>query len=469
MKKINKLTDYIQKYGIRLFVYKVMHKLTKKKSSPEESQFEIPEYVNDFVLENTDMKFSILVPAYHTPEKFLREMLSSVVEQTYPNWELCIADGSSDDSVWNVVKQYDDSRIIYKKLKENKGISENTNAALEFATGDFIGLLDHDDILEKDALECVAKEIGRHPKADVLYSDEDKVSWNTERYFEPHYKTDFDLMMLRENNYICHFFVVKKSILDLVGGFRKEYDGAQDYDLILRCVEQAEEVRHISKVLYHWRVHEQSTAMDPESKMYAYEAGKNAILAHLERMHESGEVRLSEYPGFYELDYQVEGNPNVVIAVTGNVQKKNFLKIKKTMGYENVRFIRGYDHAEVMKKVRETDDYIVLIDGAVQVRGNGWLRQILGCVQRKDVDVVVGRLFDKKESVLYAGVKDGKRAYQGISKVECGYFHREVLQQTLDSYENDMLIMSAKEFLHGASREKMIVLFPRWEGKRLSV
>lgn len=469
MKKIKKLTDYIQKYGIRLFIYKVLHKLTRKKNDPAESQFDVPEYVNDVVLEDTDIKFSILVPTYHTPEKFLREMLSSVVEQTYPNWELCIADGSTDRSVLSVVEQYADSRIIYKKLEENKGISENTNAALALATGDYIGLLDHDDILEKDALECVAKEIRKHPKADVLYSDEDKVSWNTERYFEPHYKTDFDLMMLRENNYICHFFVVKKAVLDHVGGFRKEYDGAQDYDLILRCVEQAEEVRHISKVLYHWRVHEQSTAMDPESKMYAYEAGKNAILSHLERMHESGEVRLSEYPGFYELDYHVEGSPNVVIAITGNVQKKNFLKMKKTAGYENVRFIRGCDRAEVMKKVKETDDYIVLLDGAVQVRGNGWLRQILGCVQREDVDVVAGRLFDRKESVLYAGVKGGKRVYQGISKVECGYFHREILQQSIDGYENDMLIMSAKDFVSGVPDKRRIVLFPRWEGKRSSV
>lgn len=467
MRKIKKMTDYVKKYGIRLFLYKVLNKLTRKKNVQAEVEPEAPEYVNDVVLENTDLKFSILVPTYHTPEKFLREMIDSVVNQTYPNWELCIADGSSDDSVYHVTEQYSDSRIIYKRLEENKGISENTNAALAFATGDYIGLLDHDDILEIDALECMAKEIQSHPEAEVLYSDEDKVSWNTERYFEPHYKTDFDLMMLRENNYICHFFVVKKSIVDTVGGFRKEYDGAQDYDLILRCVEQSKEVKHINKVLYHWRVHEQSTAMDPESKMYAYEAGKRAILAHLERMHESGEVRLSEYPGFYETDYIVDGNPNVVVAVTGNVQKKNFLRLKKTAGYENVRFVRGTDRKEVQKKIKETDDYVVIVDGAIWMRSHGWLRHIIGCVQRADVDIVAGRLFDRREEILYAGEKCGERLYQGISKVECGYFHREVLQQKIDRYENDMVIMSVKDFAEGALDAQRIVLFPRWEGKMM--
>lgn len=465
MRTIKKLLDYINKYGVRLFVYKVVNKLKKKKTKQQGIEVEVPEYKNDTILNNADLKFSILVPTYHTAEKFLKEMIDSVMQQTYPNWELCIADGSSDDSVHCIILQYGDSRIIYKKLEQNRGISENTNVALSLASGDYVGLLDHDDILEKDALECVAKEIQRNPKAEVLYSDEDKVSWDTTRYFDPHYKTDFDIMMLKENNYICHFLVVKKSIIDRVGGFRKEYDGAQDYDLILRCVEQAQEIKHISKVLYHWRVHEQSTAMDPGSKMYAYEAGKFAILSHLARVNESGEVRFSDYPGFYELDYSVKGNPKIVIAITGNVQKKNFLRLKETIEYENVRFVRGYDRNDIRKQLKETDEFVVVLDGAIRIRSYGWLRQILGCVQQENVDVVAGRLFDKKEAVFYAGKKDGKNVYQGISKVECGYFHREILQQTLESYERDMIIMSVKDFVSGEPCKMKTVLFPRWEGK----
>lgn len=229
--------------------------------------------------------FSIVVPTYHTPEDFLRQMVESVLGQTFCRVELCIADGSSDESVESIIREYQekDPRIKYQRLSENKGISENTNEGLKMASGEYIGLLDHDDLLEPHALYEMRMVLAKNPQADVIYSDEDKVSFDLKHYFEPHFKPDFNRDLLRSNNYICHFLVMKRELLEKVGEFRSEYDGAQDFDLVLRLTEAAECIVHIPKVLYHWRCHEASTANNPMSKLYAYEAGRRAVEAHLER------------------------------------------------------------------------------------------------------------------------------------------------------------------------------------------
>jgi len=229
---------------------------------------------------------SVLVPAYETPEPFLRQMIESVLSQSYSHLELCIADGSPGDGVQKIVESYGekDSRIRYQRLSENRGISENTNEALAMATGEYIGLLDHDDLLLPGALFEVVKALNEAGGADAVYTDEDKVNMDLTHHFQPHFKPDFNLEYLRSNNYICHFFVVKRELACQVGGFQREFDGAQDHDFIFRCTEQAGKVLHIPKVLYSWRCHEASTASNPESKRYAYEAGKRAVAAHLKRM-----------------------------------------------------------------------------------------------------------------------------------------------------------------------------------------
>ena len=178
-----------------------------------------------------------------------------------------------------VLKEYakKDSRILWKKLEENKGIAENTNAAFEMAGGEFVGLLDHDDLLAPNALYEIAEALEKEPDLDVLYTDEDKVRGDEIlEHFQPHLKPDFNIDLLRSNNYICHFFVVRKALLERVGGFRKEYDGAQDYDFIFRCTQAAGKIHHIPEILYHWRTHQSSTADNPVSKLYAFEAGKRA-------------------------------------------------------------------------------------------------------------------------------------------------------------------------------------------------
>ena len=265
---------------------------------------------------STEPLISIVIPLYNTPLEYLKEVVDSVIAQTYRNWQLCLADGSEGAEIREFLrKKYKkEVRISYKKLEENKGISENTNAAIKLAMGDYIMLCDHDDVLAPDALFHIVKAI-TEKKADVIYTDEDKISMDGKHYFEPNFKPDFNLFRLRENNYICHIFAVKKELLDQVGTFRSEYDGAQDFDLILRCCEQAKKIVHVPRVLYHWRSHMNSTAANPESKRYAFEAGKRAIEAHYERMGIRADVELTERPGWYRSHVHINGEPLISIII----------------------------------------------------------------------------------------------------------------------------------------------------------
>ena len=311
---MSRLCMEVKKNGVSNTYYKVKEKQAKNEAMKEyetkrlealPSEAELAaQRKRNFMKEIT---FSIVVPTYEAPETFLRQMIESVLGQTFCRVELCIADGSSSANVEKIVSEYAqaDRRIKYQRLSENKGISENTNAGLQMAAGDYIGLLDHDDILELHALYEKRMAIAKNPEADVIYTDEDKVSFDLQHYFEPHFKPDFNPDLLRSNNYICHFLVMKKELLDQVGGFRSEYDGAQDFDLVLRLTEKAKCVVHIPQVLYHWRSHEASTATNPMSKLYAYEAGKRAVESHLKRSGENGVVTDTRFYGFYQTTYKV--------------------------------------------------------------------------------------------------------------------------------------------------------------------
>lgn len=277
--------------------------------------------------------FSILVPTFETDEIYLTEMIHSVLSQTYHKWELILADASATNQVERVVLRFQDERIRYIKLEGNKGIAENTNEGLRYVTGDYVGLLDHDDLLTEDALyevQCALKE-GVNQKGityPFIYSDEDKCNGDGTIFYEPHFKLDFNLDLLLTNNYICHFLVMKTSLIKELG-FRSAYDGAQDFDLILRAVGfllvQQEEnehrkrdkvgkksifahadelpVKHIPKVLYHWRCHTGSTAANPQSKSYAYEAGKRAVEDFFAIFSKEVLVWHTSHLGFYRVDY----------------------------------------------------------------------------------------------------------------------------------------------------------------------
>lgn len=239
-------------------------------------------------------KISIVVPAYRTPERFLRAMVESVLAQTYGNWELCIADATDDsDMVGDIVRAYQkqDDRIVYRRLSHNGGISENTNEGFRMVSGEYVALLDHDDLLAANALYEVARCLNEAPYK-MLYSDEDKVDEEGIRHFEAHFKPDYNEELLNHYNYICHFLVVHRSLIESAGFLDARYDGAQDYDFVLRCTELLDggQIAHIPKILYHWRVHAASTANYSGSKDYAYEAGRQAVQAHLDRIGETAKV-----------------------------------------------------------------------------------------------------------------------------------------------------------------------------------
>ena len=260
---------------------------------------------------------SIAVPAYETNEAFLEALIDSVTAQSYENWELILADGSESGRVRVCVEQKKlalpqktGDKIKYHALSKNEGISGNSNQAIALASGEYIGLLDHDDLLTPDALYEMVRAInlsaeqgGRQAK--LLYSDEDKCDESGQVYFEENIKTEFNFDLLLSNNYICHFLLLEAGLLREVG-FRSDYDGAQDYDLILRAVDRIreEEIVHVGRVLYHWRCHALSTAGNSASKLYAYEAGRRAVQDFLNGRFSGGKVLDTEHLGFYRIAYE---------------------------------------------------------------------------------------------------------------------------------------------------------------------
>ena len=251
---------------------------------------------------------SIVVPAYETNVRHLEEMVNSVLGQSYIKLELVIVDASESDTVKNELARYRDVRIRYKKI-DNIGISSNTNYGIDMARGQFVGLLDHDDILTLDALYTIVEKLNVLKKegkeAKLIYSDEDKYNDDNGSYFEPHYKMDFNYDLFLTNNYMCHFTLIEREIITGLR-FRDEYNGAQDFDMFLRAVGSVEEeqILHIGKVLYHWRSHDNSTSTNPESKLYAYEAGRLAIEDYLKSKGINSIVENTKHLGFYRVRYE---------------------------------------------------------------------------------------------------------------------------------------------------------------------
>ena len=317
---INQVTYYRKKYGIKKAIKKIISKIyTKifKKEMLAQIQGEREKY--QIWIQNNEPnelelieqrktkfkikpKFSIVVPMYNTPVNFFEELVNCLKEQTYSNWELCLADGSPERNkeLENIINK--EKRIKYKFLNENKGISGNTNEALKLVTGDYILLVDHDDLIPIFCLYELAKTINKNPKVEFIYTDEDKIEGTKEHRCDPHFKPDFAIDTLRANNYITHLSVFKKQLMDKLGGFRDKYNGAQDFDIIIRATENTKNIIHIPKILYHWRVHPNSTAMVADAKPYAYEAGIKVIEDNLERQNLKAKVTHGgDIPGIYEV------------------------------------------------------------------------------------------------------------------------------------------------------------------------
>ncbi len=452
---------------------------------------------------------SILVPAYHTPERFLRQLIDSVEAQSYENWELCIVDAGACEeneqeghSVEEIVEAYRtvNDKIRYEKLEKNYHIAENTNRAVKMATGDYVALLDHDDLIEPDALYYMAKAICEQD-ADMLYTDEDKVTADLKKYYQPHFKPEFNLDLLRSNNYITHFLCVKKSLAVEAGLFNDRLSGAQDYDFIFRCAEKAKHIVRIPRVLYHWRTHEASTADNPMSKMYAYEAGRTAIEQHLERMKVQGEVSLLPDLGFYRVKYPVQGSPKisviipnkdeaealqlcietlwnchypnleVVIVENNSTQRSTFEYYKKLSKDERVHLIRwksGFNYSAINNYgVRyATGDYLLFLNNDVRgTLGNEWLTDMLGICQREDVGAVGAKLYYPDNRIQHAGIVIGIGGIAGsmfvdLPKGRSGYMHKASLLQDMSAVTAACMMVKRSVFEEvGGFTEELAVAF----------
>ena len=375
---IKKGFSYLKQYGFQEFKVRLSERFEKE-------EVDYNEWCKNDILTDEERKaqrgriweypplISVVVPIYKTPEVFLRQMIESVTAQTYPHWQLCIAAGSGDTAgTKRIVDSYlSDKRIKYKILAENLGIADNTNAAMELADGDYIALFDHDDLLSENALYEVADRICK-TGAEIVYTDEDKVTSDLSERYQPNFKPDFNLDLLRSNNYICHLLVVKKTLVQEVGGQKKEFDGAQDHEFLFRCIEKAKGIEHIPKVLYHWRVHKASTADNPLSKKYAYDAGKRAVTEHIRRCGEEAEVTDTLFPGFYRAKYQVTGEPLVSIIIPNKDEKETLKKcldsIKEKSTYRNYEIII----VENNSTGQEIFDYYKEIDGRDGIRVVYW-------------------------------------------------------------------------------------------------
>lgn len=447
---------------------------------------------------------SVAVPAFCTPETFLIQMVESLLAQTYSNWELCIANGSPEDTVMKgVLEQYmkKDSRIRVSELTENKGIAGNTNAALEMAEGEFVGLLDHDDLLAPNALYEVVRAVEADRELDAVYTDEDKVTTELDEHFQPHLKPDFNLDLLRSNNYICHFFVVRRSVVKKAGGFRQEFDGAQDHDFIFRCVEIARKVGHIPEILYHWRTHKASTADNPASKMYAFDAGKRAIEAHLERTGTEGVVTHTPDLGFFRVKYPVQGNPLVSIIIP-NKDEKETLKdciesIRKKTEYENYEIIIVENNStteEIFQYYKELSqdprirllrwkkefnysainnygvshargEYLLFLNNDVKIITPGWIKEMLGVCQRPEVGAVGVKLIYPDNTIQHAGCVIGIGGIAGHMFVDMpanrtGYLHKASILQDMSAVTAACMMMKRTAFEEaGGFTEKLSVAF----------
>ena len=521
---IKKGYRYLKRHGFKQFLIRLIERF-QSQDIDYETWFglnKVPEGELErqkSVVFEKPVKISIVVPLYQTPERFLREMIESVCSQTYGNWELCLADASpladgdktlgegrkesGTTKLTGIVKEYmeKDDRIRYRILEKNGGISENTNEAIKMATGDFVGLLDHDDLLERDALYEIMEKIAKNDETDVVYTDEDKINRKGTKHLIPNMKPDFNLDLLRSNNYICHFLVVRKSIIDQVGGFRKEFDGAQDYDFTFRCTEAARVVAHVPRVLYHWRTHSGSTSDNPDSKMYAFDAGKRAVEAHLARMKVEAKVEETDDLGYYRIRYQLKETPMVSILIPNKDQKESLQKCLQSIWekteYENYEILIVENNStkeetfayykEIDKKNRvrvlywdrefnysainnfaareAKGEYLLLLNNDTEVITKGWIKELLSNCARKEVGMVGAKLYFPDNTIQSAGTIIGlgglaDHAFVNMSRKRAGYMHRASIQMNLSGVTAACAMVKRSVYEEvGGLEEKLSVAF----------
>lgn len=436
------------------------------------------------------IKISILVPLYNTPQNFLKEMIDSVIAQTYENWELCLADGSDEQhaDVEATCKAYakKDSRIVYHKLVKNEGISGNTNECLKLATGEYIGLFDHDDILHPSALYEYMKVICEQ-NADYIYCDETTFKGDSiDHMLTLHFKPDYSVDNLRANNYICHFSVFARELLDGTELFRSQFDGSQDHDMILRLTSRAKNIVHVPKLLYYWRSHKGSVASDINAKSYAIEAARGAVAAHLTAQgFKNFEIKSTRaFETIFEIKYEILHDDLISILIP-NCNHLEDLKrcvdsILSRSTYENYEIIiiennsteqavfdyyKTLEQNERIKVVTYTEPFnyaavnnfgaqyangknLLLLNNDTQVMTMNWLEAMLMYAQREDVGAVGAKLYYGDYTIQHAGIVIGLGAHRTaghthykINKDNLGYMGRLCYAQNVSAVTGACLMV----------------------------
>ncbi|MDO4476185.1 MAG: glycosyltransferase family 2 protein [Lachnospiraceae bacterium] len=511
---MTRVLAYLKRNGLRRTVRRVQEKLREKMTGQQESYMqwrkrhqpskeELQAQSRNVFLHQP--LISVVVPLYKTPEHFLRQLVESLQAQTYSNWELCLSDGSGEDSpLTGLLKQLqEDKRIQVVSSPVPLGISENTNAALDIARGDYIVFADHDDLLPAWAMYELVHTINENPEADLIYSDEDKVSFDGKEYFEPHFKSDFNIDLLCSMNYFCHLVCVSRALYEKTGQLDPAYNGAQDYDFVLRAAEQAKCICHIPKVLYHWRSHKDSTAENPASKMYAFEAGQRAVQAHYDRIGVEADVLMGQYPGLYRTVYRMPENPPLISIIIPNKDHVSDLDkcvrtILKKATYPNYEFVvvennstnpatfeyyremeQKYSNFHVAYWDREFNyslinnfgaehakgEYFLLLNNDTQIINEDCLEEMLGPCLRPEVGIVGARLYFEDDTIQHAGVILGYggiagHAFSGMPRTANGYFSRILCQSDLSAVTAAALMVKRSVFEEvGGLEEALKVAF----------
>lgn len=504
----------LRRYGFVLTLLKAKDKLITKRKLKKFSKHYIQSILPDEETRASQrttkfdrtITFSILVPLYNTPEKYLREMIDSVREQTYENWQLCLADGSDAEHAYveEICKSYQDDRICYQRLEKNLGISGNTNVCIDMATGEYICFFDHDDILHPSALYENMRYICQE-NADFLYTDEATFNGdNLNDIITYHFKPDFAIDNLRANNYICHFTTFSRKLFERTGKFDSQYDGSQDHDMILRLTHVADHVCHIPKLLYFWRSHPNSVAADINSKTYAIEAGKKAVRDSILR--DGMEVEVDSSPAFptiYRFHYKLTGHPKISIVIPNKDQVAYLIRaidsIVQKSTYDNYEiiivennskteeifeFYRLLEEIPQIKVVRwehpfnysainnygvsfATGEYVLLLNNDVEVISPSWMEEMLMYAQRPDVGAVGAKLYFENRTIQHAGViigigEDGVavHSHAGEPFSSVGYMGRLYFAQDVSAVTAACLMV--KKSLYeavGGFEEKLAVAY----------
>lgn len=438
-----------------------------------------------------DVTFSILVPLYNTPERFLREMIESVTAQTYGKWELCLADGSDDahDFVGRICQEYrqKDSRIKYQKLAKNEGISGNTNECYKMATGNYIALFDHDDLLHPCVLFAYMQAICEKD-ADYIYCDEATFKGNSINHMITlHFKPDFAPDNLLANNYICHFSVFSRELLESGELFRSQFDGSQDHDMILRLTAKAKHIVHVPRILYYWRSHKGSVASSIDAKTYAIDAAKGAVADHLTRLgYRNFEIESTRaFATIFRIKYELTSRPLVSIIIPNKDHVDDLSRCVESIinlstydNYEIVIVENNSETAEIRTYYEEISrhprvqvveykgdfnyskinnfgvqyakgEYLLLLNNDTEVITPDWMEELLMYAMRKDVGVVGAKLYYPDKTIQHAGIVIGLGAHRTaghthyrIPEANVGYMGRLCYAQDVTAVTGACMMVS---------------------------